>query len=197
MATLRQVIDDYIEHVRPNARAEMDEFRRLPSLKQAIYHAALCHWLPTHKRHPHQRRISRPVLEAAERKLQAATSVLAAAKDFKRLHDVVTRTIGCAKGIGPLSVYDIAHRIGAKLEKSPELVYLHRGTREGARHLGFTADTVDPRLLPKEFSRLSAAEIEDCLCIYAGELAPSRRHVRRSFRSACRPRSCLPRRTHR
>src|SRR5262245_55830549 len=117
MATLRQIVDDYIEHVRPYAHAEMDEFRKQPSLKAAIYHAALCHWLPTHKRHPHQRRISCSVLEAAERKLQAAANVLNAAEDFKRLHEVVKRVIGASKGIGPLAVYDVTHRIGAKLGK--------------------------------------------------------------------------------
>ncbi len=31
-------------------------------------------------------------------------------------------------GIAALTVYDIAHRIGAFLRKAPALVYLHRGS---------------------------------------------------------------------
>jgi hypothetical protein len=48
-------------------------------------------------------------------------------------------------------VYDIAHRIGAFLRKAPALVYLHRGTKEGAAILGFKGKTIDPKLLPPAF----------------------------------------------
>ena len=36
--------------------------------------------------------------------------------------------------------------------------------------LGFREQTLDPALLPIEFSHLTAAEIEDCLCIYEEDL---------------------------
>ena len=38
--------------------------------------------------------------------------------------------------LGELTVYDVAHRIGAYLQLEPDVVYLHRGTRIGARYLG-------------------------------------------------------------
>jgi hypothetical protein len=82
-------------------------------------------------------------------------------------------------GIGELAVYDIAHRIAAFRGKEPSLVYLHRGTCVGARHLGFTGKTLDPRLLPSSFSCLTAAEIEDCLCIYKDDFVPDRGSGRR------------------
>jgi hypothetical protein len=52
---------------------------------------------------------------------------------------------------------------------------LHRGTRIGAAALGFRGRTVDPVMLPAAFSRLTAAEMEDCLCIYKDELSGMRR----------------------
>ena len=75
-------------------------------------------------------------------------------------------------------VYDIAQRIGAYLGKAPTLIYLHRGTKEGAAILGFHGETVDACKLPPAFSRLAPAEIEDCLCIYKDQLrgAPPQFH---------------------
>jgi hypothetical protein len=67
-------------------------------------------------------------------------------------------------------VYDIAHRIGAYFGKLPENVYLHAGTRIGARAFNIKGDSIDPKTLPKPFLWLSPAEIEDCLCIYREEL---------------------------
>jgi hypothetical protein len=72
--------------------------------------------------------------------------------------------------IGPLAVYDITQRIGRYLGLEPEDVYLHRGTREGARALGLCGETVKKDQFPAAFQRLSAAEIEDCLCIFKDEL---------------------------
>jgi hypothetical protein len=86
--------------------------------------------------------------------------------------------IGSVKGIGALTVYDIAHRIGAYFKKAPERVYLHAGVRTGAQVFGIGGDSFDPNLLPKPFSRLAASEIEDCLCIYKDELRGAARHDR-------------------
>ena len=79
--------------------------------------------------------------------------------------------LGGIKGIGALTVYDIAHRLGAHFGKAPQLVYLHAGTRTGARVFNIIGDSFDPRILPKAFSRLAPSEIEDCMCIYKDELA--------------------------
>ncbi len=55
----------------------------------------------------------------------------------------------------------------------PDLVYLHRGARQGAAVLGLNGATLDPKQLPKSFRQLTPAEIEDVLCIYKNELAGS------------------------
>jgi len=99
--------------------------------------------------------------ELAEARLQAAAKRIAAASDFAALHGIVEREIGSIRGIGTLTVYDIAHRLGAHFGKAPALVYLHAGTRKGAEVFGLSGDSIDPRKLPSPFSRLSPAEIED------------------------------------
>ena len=74
------------------------------------------------------------------------------------------------RGIGELAVYDIACRIGAFLGFRPDRVYLHAGTREGARALGLRGASVRKIDLPGAFGCLSPAEIEDCLCIYKADI---------------------------
>jgi hypothetical protein len=71
-----------------------------------------------------------------------------------------------------LAVYDTATRVGAFLRLQPKRVYLHAGTRQGARALGFRKrESLSARELPKALRRLSPDEIEDCLCIYKSQVA--------------------------
>ena len=65
-------------------------------------------------------------------------------------------------------VYDTAFRIGAKLNKLPTKVYLHTGTREGAKALGFDGKvkSIGVYELQPEFQKLEPYEIEDILCIF-------------------------------
>jgi hypothetical protein len=92
---------------------------------------------------------------------------LLAATDFDTLHSVVERVGLPLDGIGPLTVYDTAYRLGNYRRLQPELIYLHAGTAEGAKNLGgFIGKTLDPRLLrPVISDNLTPAQIEDWLCI--------------------------------
>jgi hypothetical protein len=185
--TLDQIVDDYIENFRSPARRDLGEFRKLPDLRQAIRHASLCNRLPCERRHPHQYRIPTSVLRTAERTLRRAQHLLSGATSFELLYGEIESKIGDLHGIGALTIYDIALRIGAYLRKKPNLVYLHRGTRVGARRLGFAGKALDPRSLPSAFSRLTPDEIEDCLCIYKDEFLPSRLQTRLPrWRRACK-----------
>jgi hypothetical protein len=178
--TLDEIVNDYIRSQRPYTGTEMMEFANEPSPSAAIRRAALCE-TKGGKRHDHQRRIPRWLLEHVEAKLQAIRRKLSSAADFDALHRLVEEEIGGLKGIGALTVYDIAHRIGAYFGKAPERVYLHAGVRVGARALGIGGDSFDPKILPKPFARLAPSEIEDCLCIYKDELlGGARDNFRRS-----------------
>ncbi len=180
--TFEEIVSDYIREYRDDARAEMRFFEIQRSPSAAIRKAALCE-LPSGKRHPHQRRIPKALLEQVEAQLQAVGRKLAEAANFSALHRLVEGEIGSIKGIGMLTVYDIAHRIGAHFGKAPRLVYLHTGTRKGATVFDVSGDSFDPRILPETFSRLAPSEIEDCLCIYKNELRNRpRAHVSRRAR---------------
>lgn len=167
--TIDEIVNDYIRTQRPHTGAEMVDFANEPSPSAAIRRAALCE-LKSGKRHDHQRRIPKWLLEQVETKLQAIRRKLSNAADFDALHRLVEGEIGGMKGIGALTVYDISHRIGAYFGKAPERVYLHAGVRVGARALGISGESFDPKMLPKPFARLAPSEIEDCLCIYKDEL---------------------------
>jgi hypothetical protein len=166
---LTAIVKDYASRYREKAHREVRYYTIQRSLEDVIREAALSR-LPSGKRHPHQRRIPLHVLQAAERRLQAIAGQLRTAKSFAELHDLIDREIKPVRGIGDLAVYDIAHRIGAYLRHAPEAVYLHAGTREGARALNLTSKTIGLSQLPAGLRKLSAAEIEDCLCIYKDAL---------------------------
>jgi hypothetical protein len=72
----------------------------------------------------------------SEEVLLNSLPALQSAKTFEELHRVILNKIGDIQGIGELTVYDIAVRIGAELNLAPAVVFLHAGTRIGAKALG-------------------------------------------------------------
>lgn len=172
--SLSDVIDDYIRGHRLSATAEMAFFRN-ESFPVAIEYAALYKKADGH-RHKHGYRRQLPALEEAHRRLRVISEELRKCSSFEALHTVVEGEIRGIRDIGPLTVYDVATRIGAHLHLEPEKVYLHSGTKEGAKALGLGArrKTLEPADLPVEFGRLTAREIEDCLCLYKDDLGDFR-----------------------
>jgi hypothetical protein len=81
---------------------------------------------------------------------------------------MIQRALDSVRGIGELYEYDTALRIGSYLRKLPKRVYLHAGTRVGAKALGFDPKlrSLNPRALPLPLRELKPHELEDVLCIY-------------------------------
>ena len=168
-ATISGVVARYISVCRPRSRCELKYFRRMADIDELIERV----WTkPNGKRHGHQSRIAADALRKARARLRKCK--YNGIRTFDELHSLVEETIGGIPGIGELTVYDTALRIGAFLRPSrlPRRVYLHAGTRAGARALGIDGDRTVIKVgeLPKVFRRLRAHEIEDCLCIYADDL---------------------------
>lgn len=162
-----EIIDCYIaDHRKPAAR-EMDTFRIHVTDKQAVERAALAR-LVTGKRHPHQRRIPRAALDESRRLLGMNLKKIRSARSFDDLYGLICRLIAHVPGIGELTIYDTSLRIAAHFGLEPTKVYLHAGTRAGARALGIDARTgvLEMHDLPLAFSRLKPREVEDALCIY-------------------------------
>ncbi|WP_372922963.1 hypothetical protein [Roseovarius sp.] len=167
--TIDECVADYIRRFRERARAEIADFakQKQESLSEVITLAAACQ-CKDGKRHSHQRRIPSAVLSEAARELHAHQEALSTAQNFNQLHSRIDAVIGPIHGVGELTVYDIAHRIGGFIGLEPEEVYLHAGARVGAAALGVYGKVIEKDQLPDAFAPLTAAEIEDCLCIYKG-----------------------------
>jgi hypothetical protein len=179
-------VRDYITRFRGRKRREERWFAIQGSLEDAIERAAMA-VSPAGKRLSHQRRIPKAVLRAWTGALLKRRADIRHAKTFGELHDILSEVGAELHGIGRLTVYDTSTRIGAFLKLEADRVYLHAGTRDGARALGLIQrDSLLPSDLPKAFRRLSSGEIEDCLCIYKREIAT----IARGSRPTSGPRGC-------
>jgi hypothetical protein len=162
---------DYIDEYRDDALDELASFRNESSFLDCIRRAA--HALKSNgKKHPHQRRIPSETLHGWAKALLRKKSAMQKCRSFRSLFDILDSEADQLWGIGELTVYDTALRVGAYLRLEPREVYLHAGTKKGAKALGIdgSEQSIRPKLLPREFQRLRPYEIEDCLCIYADEL---------------------------
>jgi hypothetical protein len=169
--TLAGIVRDYIENGRDGAEDELSFFRARETFRDAVRKAALAE-AENGKRLAHQRRIAAAVLRECAEHLEAALPRLVAAPTFEALHDIVREEIGGVRGVGNLTVYDTALRMAAWRRLEPERVFLHAGTRVGARLLGLdaTAESLAIGELPEPFCQLRPREIEDVLCIYKDAL---------------------------
>jgi len=117
--------------------------------------------------HPHQWRLWDSTAHEAETILLQNINRIAACKDFDSLHNLVKKILNIP-GAGEMYWYDTAFRIGINLRIYPGKVYLHRGTRDGAKNLGlpFEKDALEISELPQELQKLKPHQTEDFLCIY-------------------------------
>jgi hypothetical protein len=178
LQSFEDILADYRAVHLHKADSEIEWYSKRPrSLSGATRRAALSR-IPTGRggrqiRHPHQRRISADVLEEVASRLESSVNKLQHITEFAKLYEVVRLEILPIRGVGELLVYDVSHRIGGYLKLEPLNVYLHAGTKRGAKALGL--DTRRPYVqiseLPKAFFQLTAAQAEDVLCIYAPSFA--------------------------
>jgi hypothetical protein len=167
-----EIVARYITDYRPGALREREFYAKLSTVQEAARRAALA-LTPEGKRHSHQSpfRIRQETLDDWAQQVLTNLDWLSSARTFEDLHD----RLGSLrfKHVGPLIIYDTAYRLGAKLGLEPRLVYLHRGTREGALLLGLGKGRAHlaPEELPPAFEVLRPYEVEDCLCIYRDHIA--------------------------
>jgi hypothetical protein len=170
VTSLDDIVADYCARVRERADAERAYFAGLPTLAAAVTAAGLAQD-GRGRRFAHQRRMPDQVLLECVSALSEALPRLRQAPSFEDLHDAIREEIGGIHGVGRLMVYDTAVRIGAHRGLEPARVFLHAGTRIGARRLGLdsSAESLSVADLPAALRRLRPHEIEDVLCIYKDE----------------------------
>ena len=169
LPTLRAMVTDYRRRHSAVAEQELAFFANQPSLSATLRQAAkaIDH---RGKRYSHQCRISAAPMDLAHQRMTALSGRLLGCADFKALHGLLEAAPKPISGLGPLYIYDTAFRIGAYLKRLPTEVYLHAGTRAGARALGHSGATLSPSALPAQLRALAPHEIENFLCIYAKDL---------------------------
>ncbi len=119
----------------------------------------------------HQRRVGRKKLENFASIIALQKSEISKAKSFDEVLDIIENVK--SEYIGALTKYDTAVRIGARLGLYPDKIYLHAGTKVGARYLLGSAQVRGRKFihledLPKEFLQfdLTASDFEDIFCNY-------------------------------
>ena len=167
------IVADYRKTCLRRSRQELERFRLrrgMPSLKDAIEVAALSQD-ENGEPYPHQVKNWRfwpeGIAEATEALLETADRI-EACSDFDELHDLVTEVIAGIPGVRTLYAYDVSLRIGAWLGCWPTKVYLHAGTRKGAKKLGMDTKrgTLEMAVFPAELQALPPYQVEDILCHY-------------------------------
>jgi hypothetical protein len=162
---LEEIIQAYLNSRKGEPDAWVMHCRNQPTLRAAIQVAARA---VNHagKRHPHQYRLKDTDLKTFADLLGEREAELSGANDFHALFTMIDG-LPCP-GVGPLTRYDTAHRIGERLALNPEKVYLHAGTRRGAEALldrKIKETTLTKADLPAAFGALEYWEIEDILCL--------------------------------
>jgi hypothetical protein len=165
---LKAVVRHYRANHAAKAEAELDSFRREPNLESAVARAAVAE-TPDRRRYSHQRRLKPADLAEAARVLTGLIDEIQATTSFAKLYSLLEESlVRSRKGLDEMFQYDTALRISAKLNHLPTAVYLHAGTRAGAKALGLevTGRSLLKSQLPEELRELECHQIEDVLCIY-------------------------------
>ncbi len=166
----KSIIRHYRRRHLLSAIRELGYFRNLPDLNTCIQNAALAQNYKG-KRYRHQCRISKKTLSKAKDILLDNKKLIKEIDDFDKLFTLIDNLLKSVKGIGRLYIYDTSLRIGSYLGYLPEKVYLHAGTRVGARQLGFKNEiSIEMTEFTNEFQYLEPFEVEDILCIYEDKL---------------------------
>lgn len=169
--TLQGILDDY--SVREED-SQVEHCINQKNLSLAIYTAALGKDA-NGKLNRHHYRIGSEKLQNFASHLQLFEDEILAAEDFHELYKVIFKYKTFQ--IGPLTVYDTAHRIGAYRGIYPTEVYLHCGTKKGAMKLlgmKLAKKTMEMKDFPESWQKsgLYPHEIENILCRYKKHLHP-------------------------
>ncbi|MDY7006454.1 MAG: hypothetical protein SWX82_21675 [Cyanobacteriota bacterium] len=119
---------------------------------------------PDGKMHSHQRRVSSKL--GVGLRVSLADGLQPPLETFEQLYDWVESVTNRVKGLGAMTTYDVAQRLGMWLKLYPTIIYLHQGTSAGAEKFNVRGKTATLDAFPPEIQQLGAAHAENFLCIY-------------------------------
>jgi len=176
MNKIQAYIDAYINHYMILEEKELDFFRKSKSLEESIINATKAIDF-NGKRLSHQRRLKIQVLETMAKKLLNRKQDFINSTCFDEIYAIVNEER--IFGFGKLAIYDTSLRISAYQNIEPDSVYLHAGTKKGAKNIGvntFGKKQLKLNDLPLEFQKainnnsIGYKHIEDILCIFKDRL---------------------------
>jgi hypothetical protein len=179
MKSLTDLVNIYNKNVLGIEDWQLSDFKRRNKPIADMIEDAVYGYLPDRKRDSHQRRISKETLDKMVSILRERKYLeeLEKSKTFDGIFTIVY--VLSVPNFRELCVYDTALRLGAYLNLYPEVVYLHRGTLEGAKYLlgdaklkrmikYFSNDKKFPyvakEVFPEELQKLKPYHIENFLC---------------------------------
>ncbi len=138
-----------------------------PDLRTAVDRAVRSR-MPDGTHHNHQSKVK---LDARLEFGRRITETLERGVSARTFHQLWLLCHSCVvPGIGPLTIYDVAERIGRYLRLRPDRVYLHAGTKLGAEALGIDCRNKEWLMmddLPAPMRSLYGDEAEDFLCVFS------------------------------
>jgi hypothetical protein len=149
----------------------LDFYRNLKSIDEVLKYAPSGEDYVPDKKHKHQWRISINAVESTKHNLLNLKAQILSCKKFEEIKKLVKQ--GSASGFGKLARYDTALRIGAFMNNIlPEVIYLHCGTKDGARNmgLGYNKEFLTKDELPELLRELEPYEVEAFLCVKKDKL---------------------------
>jgi hypothetical protein len=162
--TLAELVDEFFEQDGCCQCDEIVAYQNKP-LKNAIIMAARAD-RGDGELHSHQKWLRPETAKAAESILLKCIGQIATCKEFDTLHELIKSKLNIP-GAAEMYWYDTAFRIGISMGIYPKKVYLHRGTRDGAKNLGIWngKDVLKMSELPRELQKLEPYQVEDFLCM--------------------------------
>ena len=123
----------------------------------------------------HQGRVWQKNLEAYDARLQFQYfEAIEESEYFWELFMVMRKAAAETRGIGPVTEYDVAMRLGGWLDLEPEHLYFHAGVTEGLKALGVVIPRgvycLDRERLPEFFWDKNLDIVESFLCGYRSEI---------------------------
>jgi hypothetical protein len=120
-------------------------------------------------KHPHQWRIYNSVYDEFFQNLLSVKDKINNPKNFDELFNIIESHK--SSRVGELFCYDTALRIGHRLNKLPERIYIHAGTRIGLERFlkrKIHETTIEKQRLPEPFRscELTPGQLEDFFCIH-------------------------------
>lgn len=168
---LKEIVDAYLEDYKDNVEYEIKEIKKAP-FDEVLEQVGRGKFLDG----VHLDHLKRLPMEALQRALSILIKYrkqIKSCKNFCELFELIHKEIEReVYGIGEMYTYDISFYLSVNLGFKPKYVYLHKGTKIGARKLGLNVNRIyiAKDEFPEEFKELEVYDIENLLCIYKNHL---------------------------